>query len=165
MVLSNMGHCYGELGDLDKAIEHYCRAVGLLRAKMVDGLMLATASNNLGHCYIRKREGHNAKACFELAIDIRRRILGGIHNDVATATGSLAFVEERIGNPERAAELYFEVERIYCDLGLPKIKDHRGFLRNYVIFLNRAGNTQEAAVVSARLHTLWPDEPDSSPDS
>lgn len=165
MVLSNMGHCYGELDDWDKAIEHYRRAMGLLRVKKVGGLMLATVSNNLGHCFIRKRDGYNAKACFELAIEIRRRVLGDTHNDVATATGSLALVEERIGNPERAAELYLDVERIYRDLGLPKIEDHRGFLRNYVIFLNHAGKAQEAAVVRARLHALWPDEPDSTSDS
>lgn len=158
MVLSNMGHCFGDLDNWDKAIEHYHRAIGLLLAKGVRGLMLATASHNLGHCYVRKRDGEKAKVCFELAIDIRRQILGEIHNDVATSTGNLALVEERIGNPERAEELYREVERIYCDLGNPKIEDYRGFLQNYLDFLSRAGKTPEAAVVSARLNAFWPEE-------
>lgn len=70
-----------------------------------------------------------------------------------------------MGNPERAAKLYLEVDRIYPDLGLPKIDDHRVFLQNYVIFLNRAGNKQEALLVSARLHALWSEEPDSLLDS
>lgn len=163
MVLSNMGHCYFELNDdkaINKAIELYRRAIGLLNSKGSRDLMLASVSHNLGYCYVRKRDGHNAKPCFELAAEIRRRILSDIHNDVAVSLGNLAFVEERLENPERAATLYREVECIYSDLGLPKNRDHLGFLQNYVFFLTRTGRTHEASVVQARLDSLWPDESD-----
>lgn len=120
------------LEQFEEAASLYVEALRVLDGSAsTNGHEIGVALNDLGANYARRDRLDEAKAHLAIAVELKTRRLGVHHPDRALSLNNLAFVHERLGDLERALELYEEALRVFEQAigpGHPKTLDCR---RNY----------------------------------
>jgi tetratricopeptide (TPR) repeat protein len=104
----------------DEAERLYLDAVTILSEAPVDDAVaqgdLAAALNNLGaQCACRERHA-DAVVHLERALELKRRVHGARHPDVAVSLHNLAVATRRLGDEERAARMLADAESIFVSV-------------------------------------------------
>jgi non-specific serine/threonine protein kinase/serine/threonine-protein kinase len=169
VLLNNLGAALYMIGQvdygekLDEAIETYQRALEVQLAQFGENhVEVANVHNNLGNAYLLKKDWEKARSEIDIALTIRRNLLGDSHPDVLTTQLSLAIATARLGDIETAIELATQVrDGMTRELGAEhwRTANARNHLGN---ILKRAGRLEEAdtelaAAVDIYMKSLGPD--------
>ena len=74
---------------------------------------MATPFNNIGVVYRKKGDFENALVQYQKALEIRTRVFGSDHPDVAMSKYNIAILKKTQGDLEGARRLFLECEQIY----------------------------------------------------
>jgi tetratricopeptide (TPR) repeat protein len=103
--LSNIGSVYNSMGDYLKALEYYQQALVIIKELNVD-VVEADILNNIGAIYRTSGDYKKSLVFTEQAVELRKRLLGEEHPDVASSFNNLAFLYYSMGNYTQALPLY-----------------------------------------------------------
>ena len=106
-VLHNIGYAYDDMGDYDKALEYYGKALEIFESKLgKDHPYTATTYNNIALVYKNMGDYDKALMCFEKALEIRESKLGKDHLSTATTYNNVAGIYEAMGDYNKALDYY-----------------------------------------------------------
>ena len=74
---------------------------------------MATSYNNIGGVYLKKGDLENALLQFQRALEIRTRVFGSEHTDVAMSYGNMGCVYRSLGKAEEAREMFTKTYSIF----------------------------------------------------
>ena len=104
-VLHNIGYGYQCMGDYDKALEYYGKALEIRESKLgIDHTDTATTYNNIAGVYWAKGDYAKALEYHGKALEIRESKLGKDHPDTATTYNNIAGVHYAKGDYDKALE-------------------------------------------------------------
>jgi tetratricopeptide (TPR) repeat protein len=117
-----IGWSYNDLGDYNKALEYYGKALEIKKSKLgKDDTDTAATYNNIGEVYYAKGDYDKALEYFKKALKINESKLGKDHPDTATTYNNIALVYDNMGEYDKALE-YYEKDRKISESKLGK--DH-----------------------------------------
>jgi tetratricopeptide (TPR) repeat protein len=159
--LNNLGaHFYSE-GNFADAERMYRAA---LDKKPPDSLSVATIWNNLAVLRKRQYRSGDAEADYQKALDLRRKLLGSLHAEVAGTLNDLGLACERTGHYQRAGALFEEALRI-LEASDPGSRDLANVMNNLSVIERIFKRNDQAAgllrrSLSMKERALGPDNPD-----
>ena len=110
---NNLAMTYKRMDKLALAEQHYLRALEALEGtEGTESEMVASICNNLGGLYYAAGFADQAKDMFEDAMNVRMRLLGPNHRDVAQSHSNMATVQHELGDNESAQRSYEQALRI-----------------------------------------------------
>jgi tetratricopeptide (TPR) repeat protein len=74
---------------------------------------VATSYNNIGGVYLKKGDLENALLQFQRALEIRTRVFGSEHPDVAQSYGNMGYLYCSLGKAEEANEMFTKAYSIF----------------------------------------------------
>jgi len=102
-----IGWSYDDLGDYNKALEYYGKALRIKESKLgKDHPDTATTYNNIAGVYWAKGDYDKALEYHGKALEIRESKLGKDHPDTATTYNNIALVYKAKGDYDKALEYY-----------------------------------------------------------
>ncbi|MEO7327818.1 MAG: tetratricopeptide repeat protein [Minicystis sp.] len=114
-ILTSLGHCYGVRGDLDKALEHFERALGMSDAlDFAEGQ--ASAYGGLGHVHGLLNDLGKSIACYQRSREIFEAL--GDRPQEAAALGNVGIAYRKYGELSRAIDYLEQALAIQEELGL-----------------------------------------------
>ena len=112
-VLHRLGYGYNEMGDYDKALDYFGKALEIRESKLgKDHPDTATTYNNIAGVYWAKGDYDKALEFFGKALEIRESKLGKDHTDTATTYNDIATVYRFKADYDKALEYYEKAIRI-----------------------------------------------------
>ena len=106
-VFHNIGYGYYCMGDHDKALEYYGKALEIRESKLgKDHPYTATTYNNIAVVYDAKGDYDKALEYYGKALEIRESKLGKDHPDTAQTFNNIATVHYEKGDYDKALECY-----------------------------------------------------------
>ena len=103
----SLGYCLDNMGDYDKALEYYGKALEIRESKLgKDHPDTATTYNNIAMVYWDKGEYDNALKYLEKTLKISESKLGKDHPDTATIYNNIALVYNDKGDYDKALEYH-----------------------------------------------------------
>ncbi len=138
------GRLRHEQGQFGEAKLLYQRGLDILERTNAPQTDIASLLDDLAQVYARDQQWQLAKATYERALEIDRRLLGEDSPRVATHLHNLAIVAQNMGNLRQAESLYRDAiarqERAYGDEHVETARSHG----NYGLLLQREGRLDEA---------------------
>jgi tetratricopeptide (TPR) repeat protein len=113
-VLSGLGYVYNEIGERQKALDHYSQALPLLRA-VGDREGEAVTLNHLGLVHNELGDKQRALEHYNQALTLLRAV--GNRWREAQALNDLGYVYNDLGERQRALECYNQALRLARDVG------------------------------------------------
>jgi len=148
-VYFNIGNCYKEKGELDKAMEEYHKVLeGAKEEKedLSDNEIAAKALAAIGECYLKKEDYENAQKYFRNSIEIYPK-----DEALAYNVGEIYFSNNKIDE----AIHYFELSKqIKPDWGKP-------YLKLGYVYLNK-GDYEKAKENLKKFLEIEPESPEAS---
>jgi two-component system, NarL family, sensor kinase len=112
--ISNKGFIYQQLGQTDKALDHFGQALKL-QEESGDEQEIANTIGNIGTIYFRLGETSKALDAFRRALDIQERI--NSKPSIAYSLNNIGAIYESQGQIPKALEYYFKGLKIQESLG------------------------------------------------
>jgi eukaryotic-like serine/threonine-protein kinase len=142
--LSELGELRHEQGRFADAEGLYKRGLMIFETNHASPTDVSWLLDDLGKIYEREQQWALAKATYERALDIDRRLLGDDHPRVAVHLHNLAFVTENLGDLKSAENLFVEsIRRYERAFGLHHPETARAW-GNYGQFLERTSRLAAA---------------------
>ncbi len=106
-LLNNIGSVYDKIGDYNKALEFYEKAINI-REKVLgtEHPDTATSYNNIGGVYMAISDYNKALEFYEKAINVKIKLLGTEHPDTATSYNNIGLLYKNMGDYNKALEFY-----------------------------------------------------------
>ena len=102
--IANLGVIASMNGDYDQAASLFARAIELYRSEG-DSKLLASTLDNLAACETRRGNNDEAMVLYRDAYEVRKRIHGLEHPELARSLINMAQLETQLGDPAAASEL------------------------------------------------------------
>lgn len=99
---NNLGNCYMNTNELDKAIGYYQEVINFYRAEI--NSYVGNAYMNIGHCYYYKDEKSRAKNYYYKGLLLREKV--GNPSDIADAYANYGYILYEEGEYAKAEEYY-----------------------------------------------------------
>ena len=115
--LKGLGQIERDLGLGDEALPLYEEAVEICRRES-DALRLAHTVRHLGDIHQDAGRVTQAESCYQEALVIYRDHRGTAPLDLANALRPFAILQETLGKPDQAIELWTEARNLYARLNL-----------------------------------------------
>ena len=156
------GRLRHEQGQYGEAKLLYQSGLGILEKTNAPQTDIASLLDDLAQVYARDQQWQLAKATYERALDIDRRLLGDDNPRVAIHLHNLAIVAQNMGDLRQAESLYRDAiarqERAYGEEHVETARSHG----NYGLLLQREGRLDEAepqlrAALAVALKLYGPD--------
>ncbi len=100
------GHIRLERGDLDGAAEAYGNALAIRRDVKASGVEVANSNSDLAAVARRRGDLGQADSLITLSIEVKRRLLGDLHPEVADDMRELGAIALQRGDPVTAERIY-----------------------------------------------------------
>ncbi len=97
-----MGYVYGELGDYDKSLEYYNKALSI-RQKVLgeEHPDTATSYNNIGYVYSELGDYDKSLEYYDKALSIYRKVLGNEHPDTIKVRDNINQAREKMQSSKK----------------------------------------------------------------
>jgi predicted enzyme related to lactoylglutathione lyase len=113
-LLNNIGSVYDKIGDYNKALEFYEKALNIRKKVLgTEHPNTATSYNNIGSTYDSMGDYNKALEFYENALNIREKVLGTEHPDTATSYNNIGGVYDSMGDYNKALEFYEKTLQIF----------------------------------------------------
>jgi predicted ATPase/uncharacterized protein HemY len=122
LVRFNLGEVARSRGEYTAARAHYEECLALDR-ELGDRRVMASALNRLGDTFFGQQAYEPARARYVESLSIQQGL--GHRLGIAIALGSLAALEQAVGEPERAARLWGAAEALREAIGIPMPPNER----------------------------------------
>ena len=114
---NNIGVVYDYLGDYDKALEYYNKALKISKAVLGENHRdTAMSYGNIGVVYDNLGDYDKALEFKNKALEIQKDVLGENHPDTAMSYGNIGNVYSDLGDYDKALEYYFKALEIRKDV-------------------------------------------------
>ena len=114
---NNIGVVYDYLGDYDKALEYYNKALKISKAVLGENHRdTAMSYGNIGVVYDNLGDYDKALEFKNKALEIQKDVLGENHPDTAMSYGNIGNVYHNLGDYDKALEYYFKALEIKKDV-------------------------------------------------
>jgi tetratricopeptide (TPR) repeat protein len=152
----NIGDCYRETGELDKAVENYNKIIAQAKNDSVMGkTMEAKALAGIGVCYLKQNNLEEAQRVFKQSIDTDPQ-----DETLAYNVGEICFSNQQIDEAERYFELAAKIKPDWPDpyLKLGYVYLNKSDMGKAVEYLERfiklEGDTPRAAQAQNIINTI-----------
>lgn len=137
--LNNLGYIESDLGDLNKAVEHYKASLNI-REEIGDKSGVAACLNNIGNSYEFRGDYETALDYYHKSIKIKEEV--GNKEGIASSLNNIASIYQRIGKTDLALENFNKSLKIRREI---KNKDAIAIsLNNLGGFYDAVGNIPKA---------------------
>jgi len=152
---NNLAMTYKRLDKLALAEQHYLRALETLEVtEGAESEIVASICNNLGGLYYAAGFADQAKDMFEDAMNVRLRLLGANHPDVAQSHSNLATVQHELGDNLAAQRSYEQALRI-LESHLPQeAESYEAVGNDYVALMGSIHEDRKAAAFQKRMEKV-----------
>ncbi|MBQ2303223.1 MAG: tetratricopeptide repeat protein [Bacteroidales bacterium] len=104
---NNIGIVYDNLGDYDKALEYYFKALEIKKAVLGENNADTAGSyNNIGLVYKNLGDYNKALEYHNKALEIRKDVLGENHPDIAMSYNNIGVIYNNLGDYNKALEFH-----------------------------------------------------------
>ncbi|NUO00996.1 MAG: tetratricopeptide repeat protein, partial [Saprospiraceae bacterium] len=105
--LNDLGICYMDIREFEKALEYFNDALDKLSPSYTenirsDGRIIALINYNIGNVFSLKQDYQQAIAYYQKALETWIELLGSEHDDIAKVYSGLAFCYHALGKHEQA---------------------------------------------------------------
>ncbi len=155
-VILNIGDCYREKGELDKAIENYNKVIGQAKSDPTMGkVMEAKALAGIGVCYLKQNNLEEAKNVFKESISAAPQ-----DEVLAYNVGEICFSNQQVDEAAQYFELASKIKPDWPDpyLKLGYVYLNKGDMGKAVEYLERfiklEGDTERSAMAQNIIKTI-----------
>jgi tetratricopeptide (TPR) repeat protein len=154
---NNLAMTYKSHGKFALAEQHYLRSLEILEANHGrNSEAVATVYNNLGGLYYVAGFPDQAKEMFNDGLEIRIKVLGNTHRDVAQAYCNLATACHELRDNETAKK-HFTTSLLILEPQIAKeARSYQATSLDYIAMLEMIGDESGAEVVKQRLEKMLP---------
>jgi len=154
----NIGNCYRDKGEYDKAIEEYnlvIEAVKKTKGSLKEDISAAKALANIGECYLKKGDKETAHGYLKKAVDIYPEDANLAYN-----VGELCFSNNRMEEAINYFELASKINPLWADpflrLGYVHLNqtNYEEALKSFRKFLDLAPDSTQAPAIQNLITTL-----------
>ena len=142
---NNIGIVYYNLGEYDKALEYYFKALEIQKAVLGEKHRdTAVSYNNIGAVYQNLGDYDKALEYHNKALEIRKEVLEEKHSDTAISYGNIGAVYGNLGDYDKALEHFIKALEITKDVLGEKHPDTAGFYYNIGLVYDELGDYDKA---------------------
>jgi tetratricopeptide (TPR) repeat protein len=152
---NNLAMIYKGLGKYALAEQHYLRSLETLEVKRGrETEEVAAVYNNLGSLYYTANFPDQAKEMFTEALQIRTKLLGPNHRDVAQAYCNLATANHELGDNAASIQNFEHSLRILEHHLHDEVGSYEAISLDYIGLLEALGEDKKAALAKKRLEKM-----------
>ena len=142
---NNIGVVYRDLGDYDKALEYYFKALEITKEVLGEKHPdTASSYNNIGAVYHKLGDYDKALEFYNKALEIRKDVLEENHPDTASSYNNIGVVYSNLGDYKKALEYYIKALEIFKEVLGEKHRDTAGSYDNIGIVYHKLGDYDKA---------------------
>lgn len=138
-IYHNLGICYDELGEHEKALELFFRAKSF-KEVYGDRRQLSMTLNSIGEVYLKMKQPETARTYLDSALVMKRE--SGDRRGEAYVVGNLADYYLQAGNADSAEHYLALALSLVREMGV--VSSEAKFLKTYALMLEEEGRLQEA---------------------